>query len=354
MSSQITHSPKVFISYSWDSPEHMDSVLALADRLRSDGIDCSLDQYEVSPPESWSLWMERQIQEADFVLMICTETYKRRVEGEESPGKGQGVRWEGHLSYQDLYNAGTLNTKIIPVLLESGKLEHIPKLLRSTTYYLAHTEEGYEALYRRLTNQPRTRKPELGKLKELPPRDHKQDFSNQEPRLEPGTSKASVGRKVFFSFHYQRDIVRVNVVRNCAISKGGYEAAGFWEESLWETVKKEGDLVIKRMINQALQRTSVTIVLIGTETAEQRWVQYELEQSYERGNGMLGIYIHNIPNLKGQKDTKGTNPFSSIYTTSNGELVSLANLYPTYDWVADDGYNNFTKWVESAAKTARK
>jgi hypothetical protein len=131
--------------------------------------------------------MERQIQEADFVLMLCTETYCRRVKGEEIPGKGHGVRWEGNLIRQHLYNAGTLNTKFIPVLLESGEFKHIPTSLQGTTFYSAHTEEGYEALYRHLTNQPRTRKPELGKLKELPPRQRQQDFSNQEPGLEPST-----------------------------------------------------------------------------------------------------------------------------------------------------------------------
>lgn len=185
MSSPVPNSPKVFISYSWDSPKHKDRVLALADRLRSDGIDCTLDQYEVSPPEGWPRWMERQIREADFVLMICTETYLRRVLGEESPGKGHGVRWEGHLTYQDLYNAGTLNTKFIPVLLESGKFEHIPTPLQGSTFYKAHTEEGYEALYRHLTNQPYTLKPELGKLQPLPHRERKQDFSQGTQDDEP-------------------------------------------------------------------------------------------------------------------------------------------------------------------------
>lgn len=187
MSSPVPNSPKVFISYSWDSREHMDSAVALADRLRSDGIDCNLDQYEVSPPEGWPRWMERQIQEAGFVLMICTETYKRRVEGEEIPGQGHGVRWEGNLIHQHLYNAGTLNTKFIPVLLESGEFKHIPTPLQGSTFYEAHTEEGYKYLYCHLTGQPRTLKPKLGKLKELPPRDRKQDFSNQEPGLEPST-----------------------------------------------------------------------------------------------------------------------------------------------------------------------
>ena len=72
---ETRHVPKVFISYSHDSPEHADQVLALADQLIGDGIDCILDQYETSPAEGWPRWMDRRINSADFVLMVCTETY---------------------------------------------------------------------------------------------------------------------------------------------------------------------------------------------------------------------------------------------------------------------------------------
>ena len=88
--------PKVLISYSHDSPEHRDRVLVLSKRLRKDGIDCTIDQYVVVPPEGWPRWMEKQIRNSDFVLIVCTETYYRRVLGEEDPGRGRGVRWEGH------------------------------------------------------------------------------------------------------------------------------------------------------------------------------------------------------------------------------------------------------------------
>src|ERR1044071_96680 len=185
MAGPDTHPPKVLISYSHDSPEHDDRVRALSDRLRADGIDCILDQYEVSPPEGWLNWMDRQIGDADFVLMVCTETYHRRVIGKEKPGTGHGVRWEALVSYQHIYNAGAVNKKFIPVLLESGKFEHIPTPLQGVTHYFAHTEEGYERLYRHLTGQPLHPKPELGKVRELPPvaklqplepKERKQDF----------------------------------------------------------------------------------------------------------------------------------------------------------------------------------
>ena len=74
---------RVFISYSHDSPEHAERVLDLSKRLRGLGIDCWIDQYEVSPPEGWPKWMVRQVKEADFVLVVCTETYLKRVEGKE-------------------------------------------------------------------------------------------------------------------------------------------------------------------------------------------------------------------------------------------------------------------------------
>jgi tetratricopeptide (TPR) repeat protein len=179
------HHPKVFISYSHDSLEHSDRVRELSDRLREDGIDCILDQYEVSPPEGWPLWMDKQIRDADFVLMICTETYYRRVMREETPGTGLGVRWEGNLIYQHIYNPGTLNAKFIPVLFDSGKVEYIPTPLQGVDRYAAQTEEGYEDLYRRLSNQPKYLKPKLGevrkvgelqKLQPVVPKERKQDF----------------------------------------------------------------------------------------------------------------------------------------------------------------------------------
>jgi len=80
--------PTVFISYSHDSPEHEANVLALANRLRADGIDAALDQYEELSRRGLGIVGQRQIQAAGFVLVVCTATYRRRFDGEEEPGKG--------------------------------------------------------------------------------------------------------------------------------------------------------------------------------------------------------------------------------------------------------------------------
>src|ERR1039457_3714362 len=87
--------PRVFISYSHDSPEHKDTVLRLSSRLRADGVESVIDQYEPAPPMGWARWMHEEIEHATFVLVVCTDVYKRRAEGKEEPGRGLGANREG-------------------------------------------------------------------------------------------------------------------------------------------------------------------------------------------------------------------------------------------------------------------
>jgi TIR domain len=159
---------EVFISYSQDSVAHMDHVLRLTNRLRADGVDALIDQYEVSPPEGWPRWMDTNIRNSKYVVLVCTERYLNRLMGEEKEGTGLGVRWEGHLIYQHIYNAGSLNTRFIPVVLYEGDKKFIPTPLQGSTYYCLATDAGYEDLYRRLVGQPKTEKPKLGKRRPLP------------------------------------------------------------------------------------------------------------------------------------------------------------------------------------------
>jgi MTH538 TIR-like domain (DUF1863) len=107
-----------------------------------------------------------------------------------------------------------------------------------------------------------------------------------------------MARRVFFSFHYQEDIFRVNVVRKCGVVSGT-AAAGFQDASLWEKTKKQGTAAVKRLIDRGLEGTSVTCVLIGQKTANRKYVTYEIEQSVKKGNGLLGIHINDIKNIQG-------------------------------------------------------
>ncbi|MCP5046373.1 MAG: TIR domain-containing protein, partial [bacterium] len=108
----------VFISYSHDSTQHAQRVLKLGEKLLAAGVECVLDQWETSPPEGWPKWMDRNIEEADFVLVVCTETYFKRVSGKEEKGKGKGVKWESTLAYNDIYHDDSRNTRFIPVLFD--------------------------------------------------------------------------------------------------------------------------------------------------------------------------------------------------------------------------------------------
>jgi SEFIR domain len=170
--------PKVFISYShnYDHPDYKDQILTLANRLRTDGIDCNIDQYEESPPEGWQRWMLDRVDWADFILIACTEEYDRRFRGKETVGKGKGAIWEGAIIIQELYDAQGKNSKFIPIALNPEDSQFIPSPLRSVTYYKLDVEDGYESLYRRLTGQAKIKMPKLGKLQTLAPCDRKQNF----------------------------------------------------------------------------------------------------------------------------------------------------------------------------------
>jgi hypothetical protein len=169
--------PKVFISYSHDSEEQMDQVLLLANRLRKEGIDCNIDQYEQSPAKGWHRWMMDEIEGADFVLMIFTTQYTRHFWSTEEDPMAMGVAWQGAIITQDLYAQQGRNSKYIPILFDSEDTDTIPKILRNTSRYNLRNSNEYEKLYRFLTNQPKNIKPELGILQKLPANERKHFFN---------------------------------------------------------------------------------------------------------------------------------------------------------------------------------
>ncbi len=146
--------PRVFLSYSHDSDAHRARVLALSERLRADGIATDLDRYvNGAPPEGWPRWMLDRLDEADRVLLVCTETYYRRFRGHEEPGKGKGVDWEGAVVTQAAYDARSRSARFIPVVFDPGDLAWIPEPVRGQSFYCLDGQAGYEALYDALLAQ---------------------------------------------------------------------------------------------------------------------------------------------------------------------------------------------------------
>jgi hypothetical protein len=202
----MADAPRVFLSYSHDSAEHADRVLALADALRDRGIDVILDRFvRPAPAEGWPLWMERNLKAADFVLLVCTKMYYRRVRAEETPGQGTGVRWEGRIVYNHLcYGANPGGTRFIPILLSGAEPTHIPDPVRGHNHYQITafdlSDPGFEALYRHLTDQPATLKPDLGEVVILPPKSRPQPSPGPlSPSGGPVTHKVNVGGNIIGS-----------------------------------------------------------------------------------------------------------------------------------------------------------
>lgn len=156
-----------------------------------------------------------------------------------------------------------------------------------------------------------------------------------------------MARRVFYSFHYNADAWRTSQVRNIGKIEGNKPAS----DNDWETIKKGGDSAIKKWIDDQLNGRSCTIVLIGSNTAGRKWINYEIEKSWNDGKGLLGIYIHNLKDANGYQSTKGTNPFSG-YSINGTPLTSIVKAYDppytdskmVYDYIS----NNIESWIEQA------
>jgi len=158
----------------------------------------------------------------------------------------------------------------------------------------------------------------------------------------------AMARKVFFSFHYDRDVRRVVQVRNSWVVRAHGEAVPFYDKAEFEQVKRRAG-GIEKWIEQQLAGTSVTVVLFGAETYTRPWVRHEIKRSYELGKGLIAIDIHNVKDPQFGSDVQGKNPLDYW---QDGQQRPFSSLFRTYNWVTDDGFNNFASWIETAAKLA--
>ena len=148
-----------------------------------------------------------------------------------------------------------------------------------------------------------------------------------------------MARRVFFSFNYNKDVWRVNQIRGMPTVIGA-AAAGFQDASLWEEAKKKGAAAIKELIDDGLSYTSVTVVCITFGTAGRKYINYEIDRSIERGNGILGLQIHHLKDQDGEITRAGAIP---TQITSGG--------YKAYKYSNKD---RFAAWIEAAAEAAGK
>lgn len=162
-----------------------------------------------------------------------------------------------------------------------------------------------------------------------------------------------MARRVFFSFHYD-DIWRVNQVRHSQQIRGESETSSFVDAAELEQVRRQGPNSVQRWIDNQLDGTSTTVVLIGYGTADRQYVQYEILKSYERGNALLGVWLDNIKDHEGHISyLRGANPFEKVRVAGGllGEISIADKLrVPVYDWVNADGRKNIASWIQRAPK----
>lgn len=150
-------------------------------------------------------------------------------------------------------------------------------------------------------------------------------------------------RKVFYSFHFDNDVFRVQQIRNMGVIEGNEPVT----PNSWEQLKKTSG-GIEKWINENMSGKSCVVVLIGTDTHKRPWVKYEIKKAWEDGKALLGIHIHNLKCPKAGTCSKGINPFDAITFKRGGKVI----VPKVYDPSARDAYGDISKnlstWLEAA------
>jgi len=168
--------PTVFMSYTHDSAEHKDSVLAFSEFLVHNGVDVTLDQWHLAHRQDWYTWAIESIESAGHVIVVASARYREVADGYASAGANRGLQSEAALLREKLHaDRPAWTRKILPVVLPGHTPDEIPQFLQPQTadhYPVAEfTVAGCESLLRVLTAQPPHLKPPLGeRLPHLPPR----------------------------------------------------------------------------------------------------------------------------------------------------------------------------------------
>lgn len=152
-------------------------------------------------------------------------------------------------------------------------------------------------------------------------------------------------KKVFYSFHYDNDVFRVQQIRNMGVIEGNPSITA----NDWETVKKGGATAIEKWIDNTMKAQECVVVLVGEETHKRPWVKYEIKKAWADKKGLLGIYIHNLKDPKTGKCSKGKNPFEQFAFDDGSKLSSVINCYnPDSVDAYNDIDDNIDAWIKKA------
>lgn len=158
-----------------------------------------------------------------------------------------------------------------------------------------------------------------------------------------------MARQCFYSFHYQPDCMRASQVRNIGAIEGNQPA----RDNDWESITKGGDAAIEKWIEDQMKGRTCTVVLVGGNTANRKWINHEIVKSWNDKMGVVGIRIHGLKNFDQQTASAGANPFDYI-SIGDKTMSSIVKCYDPsgldskakYDWIA----KNIEAAVEEAIR----
>lgn len=162
-----------------------------------------------------------------------------------------------------------------------------------------------------------------------------------------------MARRCFYSFHYKPDNWRASTVRNIGVIEGNAPAS----DNDWEAIASgpNQDEKIKRWIAEQLKGRTCTIVLVGAETANRKWINYEIVKSWDEGLGVVGIRIHGLKNRLGEIAVSGANPFDFItHGPTKKPLSSIVKCYNPAGSTSQDRYAWITQHLSNAVEEAIK
>lgn len=217
LSSNNENAPKVFISYSWDGKAHENWVLNLATKLRENGIDAILDQWELELGKLIPNFMENSVTKSDRVICVITPNYN-----EKTINLHGGVGYEYSIISAEIMDK--IDTQKFIPLLKEGNNENIPKSLKGRMYIDMRNDNSFEDrledLLRDIYKEPKNKKPPIRKKPEYKEAKQKERNTEIEFRVEKeNTSFNSLLNNLFFECYYDIYISISNIRKEGSIEK---------------------------------------------------------------------------------------------------------------------------------------
>ncbi len=295
-------------------------------------MDCWIDQYEPFPEEGWFRWMDKQIENAQFVLVVCSEIYNESYKGEGS----RGVGWEGCIIDAAIYKAHSKNSKFIPIGFSKDDLEHIPTQLVSATNILVSDEKQYEDLYRILTDQPKAKAPAIGERKKIQPQPRiaSTDFNKAKvfnvPRQNPFfTGRQAILKDIEQSFKTKKKTVLTQtkavhglggIGKTQIAVKFAYDHCESYEAILW--VDAENNASLSKSVSDIAKR----LELPEKDSQEQELV-FQAVQRWLANNKSWLLILDNIEDMELHDDfLPKLYEGDVLITTRRGDIENVSRL----------------------------